>query len=60
MCVPAARSRGAIARIRARESFEASSSDGLVNFISKALKVAQIIAIATGTIGAESVSSSRA
>jgi hypothetical protein len=58
--VPAARSRGAIARSRARESFAASSKGRLGEFISKALKVARIIEIATETIGAGSVRSGKA
>jgi len=58
--VPAARSCGGIARIRARESFATKSKGGPGEFISRALKVAQIIEIATETIGAGSVRSGKA
>ena len=52
--------RAAIARIRARKSFGASSNGMHGDFISRALKVARIIGIATETIGAGDVSNGKA
>ena len=56
----AATDRDAIARIRARKSCDASDNGRPGVFISKALKGAQIIEIATEIIGAEFVSSGTA
>ena len=56
----AAYGRGAFARIRARESFGASSNGRLGDIISKVLKAVRIIAIAIETIGVGSASSGTA
>jgi len=58
--VSAACGRADFARIRAQKSFGASSNDRHGDSISRALKVAQIIGIATETIGAGDVSNGKA
>jgi len=58
--VAAAYGRAAIARIRARKSFGVSSNGRHGDFISRALKVALIIGIATATIGVDDVSNCKA
>ena len=55
-----ARSRDAIARIRARGSSGASNCGRLDDFISKVLKAAQITEIAIETIGGDCVSCGKA